>query len=255
MTDEMLLLVGRAAPDTREVGETHARRLKRRGVVDDATVACYEQDPERELADELAVCSAETVYAAPLTAAHTHETATEIPAALRHVPSDVAYLDPVGREPAITDVIAERAAERLPPVEPTSLALVGFGNSARDSGREVVEYHARRLREHSDYAEVTTSYLLQNPAVECARYGVSNDRVVAVPLFFAHNPTTQEQIPAKLELDRGGIAYADPLRTHERVTDALQNAIETRRTTPESELATSDDTVQAVATDGNGRIE
>lgn len=254
MTDETLLLVGRATPDTREVGETHARRLERRDVVDDAMVVCYEQDPERELADELASRSAETVYAAPLTAAHTHETATEIPAALRHVRGDVAYLDPIGRESGVTDALADRAAERLPPVEPTSLALIGFGNSARDCGREVVEYHARRLRKRTDYDEVTTSFLLQNPAVECARYGVTNDRVVAVPLFLAHNPTTREQIPTKLELDRGGIAYADPLRTHEGVTDVLEDVIERRRAAPESG-PTVEGTVQPVATDGNGRVE
>jgi len=254
MTDETLLLVGRDAPAVREVGETHARRLQRRGIVDDATVQCYEQDPERELADTLSSLSAGTVYAVPMAAAHTHETATEVPAALRHVPGTVEYLEPVGREPGVTAALAERAADQLAPSDPTSLALIGFGNSARDSGREVTEYHARRLREQSEYDEVTTSYLLQNPAVECARYGVTNDRVVAVPFFFAHNPTTRDQIPAKLELDRGGIAYADPLGDHERVTDVLQGEIEKRRTVGEAGDVTNTG-VQPVATDGNGRAQ
>jgi sirohydrochlorin ferrochelatase len=253
MTDETLLLVGRDTPHTREVGRTHARRLEERGVVDEARAVWYEQEPERELVAEFESVAAETVYAAPLAAAHTHETATDVPAALRHVPGEVRYLDPIGREAAVTSVLAERAAATLAPAEPTSLVLVALGNSSGSSGRDVAEYHARRLEARSAYDDVTTSYLLQNPAVECARYGVAHDRIVAVPLFLAHGPTTREQIPAKLDLDRGGIAYADPLGTHERITKALAGELRKRRAV--GEPSTSATAVQPVATDGKGHPE
>ncbi|MFC7197472.1 sirohydrochlorin chelatase [Halosimplex aquaticum] len=95
-----------------------------------------------------------------------------------------------------------------------SLVLVGFGSSSKPHHRRTADYHAERLRERTDYGAVLTCYLLQNPAVECVRYGVSTDRAVAVPLFLARSEATEERVPTELELDRGGIEYAEPLGAH-----------------------------------------
>lgn len=257
MTNEALLLVGRDAGHAREVVSTHAHRLRDRSIVDSVHVALYEEEPARELKETFRGIDADVVYVVPMFVAHTHETRDALPRALAYVPGEVRYCEPVGRNPAITDVVTERATEHAAPDGATSLVLVGFGSSSLPYQRQVTEYHASRIRERGDYGEVVTCYLLQNPAVECVRYNVSNERAVALPLFLAAGEMTEREIPTKLELDRGGMEYADPLGEHPRVTDALHAEVERRRTLAESDAAETGEPSlvadrQPVATDGEG---
>lgn len=257
MTNETLLLIGRNAQNAREVYETHADRLASRADVDDVRVATYDAEPVRELRETFAELDGERVYAVPLTAAHTFETTDGVPAALSYVPGEVRYCEPVGRSPAVTDALAQRAADVVRTGDNASLVLVGFGSSSRPYQRQTTEYHAARLSDRSAYGEVLTCYLLQNPAVECVRYNTSTGRTVAVPLFLTECEATEEEIPAKLELDRGGIAYADPLGDHARVTDAIHAEVERQRVLATGGEASSFETElvqsrQPVATDGEG---
>lgn len=262
MPSESLLLVGRDTGYSRDVFETHAERLARRAPVDEVEVATYESEPVRELRDQLAAVTADRVYAIPVCAAHAHETTDGVPAALSYVPGEVRYCEPLGRSPAVTEVLEERGTDRVPAAEDATLVLVGFGSSSKPYHRQTAEYHAARLREQSAYGEVLTCYLLQNPAVECVRYNVSNPRAVAVPLFAARSEATERRVPEELELGRGGIEYADPFGEHPRVTDALHaelekqralaDADESRRSSFEARLLR---TQRPVATDGEGATQ
>lgn len=258
MTTDSLLLIGRETSTARDSFRTHADRLVRRAGVDDVEIALYEEEPVRELRDRFAGIDADTVYAVPMCAAHAHDTLDAVPGALSYVEGDVRYCEPVGRSPAVTDVIEDRAAMSLPPDDDAAIVLVAFGSSSKPHHRRTAEYHAQRLRERSGYGQVISCYLVQNPAVECVRYAVETRRAVAVPLFVTRSPATEERIPAALELDRGGIEYADPLGKHPRITDAIHAEIERRRalSTDSSEDATFEDrltrTTCPVATDGEG---
>jgi Uncharacterized conserved protein len=259
MTGETLLLVGRETSGAREVYETHAERLRDRGAAGSVHVATYEHDPQRELREDLARIPAARTYAVPMCLAHTHETTEALPRAFTALDGEIQYCEPVGRSPSVTGAILDRAAERADDSPSTSLVLVGFGNTSGTYHRQVTEYHATHARERADYGGVLTCYLTQNPAVECVRYNVPTESAVAVPLFVAPGAVTENRIPAKLELDRGGVAYADPLGAHPRVTDAIQDRLETRRalaaSTPEpaSFEAALTETARPLATDGDGR--
>lgn len=229
MTSETLLLVGRDTGYSRDVFETHAERLAGRTAVDEVEVATYESEPVRELRDRLSELTADRVYALPICAAHAHDTIDGVPAALSAVPGEVRYCEPLGRSPAVTEVLEQRGDELVPAGEDATLVLVGFGSSSKPYHRQTAEYHASRLREQSAYGEVLTCYLLQNPAVECVRYNVSNPRAVAVPLFAAPGEATERRVPEELELGRGGIEYAEPLGDHPRITDALHAELEKQR--------------------------
>ena len=111
-----------------------------------------------------------------------------------------------------------------------SLVLVSFGSSSKPHHRRTTDYHAARLREQSEYGQVLTCYLLQNPAVECVRYNVDRERAVAVPFFVSDTEATTSRIPAELELERGGIDYANTLGTHPRLTDAIAAEVRRQRT-------------------------
>jgi sirohydrochlorin ferrochelatase len=258
MTDEALLLIGRNAAGAREVYERHATRLRDRGVVETVEVATYGPDPRGSVSDRLSSVSADRTYAVPMCMAHTNVTTGELPAAFSTTDADVRYCEPLGRSPSVTRAILDRAGERATGPS-TTLVLVGLGNTTGTYHRQVTEYHAAQARDRSGYADVVPCYLMQNPAVECVRYNVSTEAAVAVPLFVAPSAATEEQIPAKLELDRGGLAYADPLGTHPRVTDAIQDRLETQRVLAESVPAPASfeealaETARPVATDGDGR--
>jgi len=259
MTSDTLLLIGRDARNAHAVLETHADRLRRRAVVDAVDVATYEREPGRELRDQFERIAADTVYAVPMCTAHTHDTLDAIPGALSTLSGDVHYAEPLGRSPAVTEVVADRAAAEVDPASDVSLVLVAFGSGSQPYHRQTADYHAARLRERADYDEVRTCYLLQNPAVECVRYATTNARAVAVPLFLSRTEATERRIPDALELDRGGVAYADPYGTHPRITDAVEAELCRQRALAASDApgaATFDAdltaTRQRVATDGDG---
>jgi len=259
MTSETLLLVGRDTGYSRDVFETHAERLAGRTAVDEVEVATYESEPVRELRDRLRSVPGDRVYAVPICAAHSHETVDGVPAALSYVRGEVHYCEPLGRSPAVTEVLRERGTDLVRAGKDATIVLVGFGSSSKPYHRQTAEYHAARLRERSAYGEVLTCYLLQNPAVECVRYNISNPRAVAVPLFAARSEATERRVPEELELDRGGIEYAAPLGEHPRITDALQAELEKQRalaadadpTRPSFEAKLLE-TRRPVATDGEG---
>jgi len=256
MTDDTLLLIGRETTDS-GVYRTHARRLRERGVADAVRVCTYEHDPVEALTETLRDVDAGQVTTVPLCLAHTRETTDRVPAGLATADVPVAYCEPVGRSPALTGAIRDRAQSVRASDEPTTLVLVAFGNTTGSHHRDVAECHARRIREQGDFAAVTTAYLLQNPTVECARYNVSTPAAVAVPLFVAPCTATTDEIPDKLELGRGGLAYASPLGTSPAVTDAIQDRVETRRALgpaagPRSFEDAVTDTARPMATDGDG---
>lgn len=258
MTHDALLLIGRETRQTAETLETHATRLRRRGVAESVQTATYDSEPVRELRDSFERVETDRVFALPFCMAHSHETTTDLPAALSYLPGNAQYCEPLGHSPAITDAILSRAADEREAGADTTLVLVGFGSSSQPYHRQVAEYHASRLRESSDYADVNTCYLLQNPTVECARYNIKTDRAIAVPLFAVRSEATDSEIPTKLELDRGGIRYADPLCEQPLVTDAIaaelakQRALADRESAPESFEASLTRSNQPVATDGEG---
>ncbi|GAA0474312.1 sirohydrochlorin chelatase (plasmid) [Halococcus dombrowskii] len=259
MTSESLLLIGRETGNAHEVFETHAERLTRRTNVDDVSIATYESEPVRELRAQFEAISTDRTYVIPMRAAHTHDTIEDVPAALSYISGNVRYCEPLGRSPAVTEILRKRAVNLVPAGEDASLVIVGFGSSSKPYHRQTTEYHAARLRDGSDYGEVLTCYLLQNPAVECVRYNVSKRRAVAVPLFVTRSEATDERVPDALELGRGGIEYADPFGKHPRITDAIRAEVEKQRTLTVEEPSASVSfetqltrTRRPVATDGEG---
>jgi len=257
MSHDTLLLVASEAGRTTIAFETHARRLRDRNVCDEVQVLRYEHEPRRELGDELRQLDTDRAFVLPLSVAHSHETLEAIPGLFDAIDAPVQYCEPLGRSPLVTEALVDRAAAEVPDGPESSVALVAFGSGGKPHQRQVTEYHADRIRERTAFGEVEACYLLQNPAVECVRYNLSRDHAVAVPLFFADCEATETAIPSKLELDRGGLAYADTLGGHPLIAEAIAAAVETERTLAETDSPrTFEETIAAtarpMATDGDG---
>ncbi|WP_435128705.1 CbiX/SirB N-terminal domain-containing protein [Halobaculum sp. D14] len=257
MTRDALVLLSRDTPHARETLPTHADRLARRGSVDEIHTCYYGHEAQYDLRDQLADVRADRVFAVPMVAAHDRQTTVDVPAALDRIDAAVHYGEPVGRSPAVTAALRDRA-EEASTTEPQALALVALGSSSQPYHRQVAEYHAGRLRGHGAYGEVTTSYVVQNPAVECLRYNVDADRAVVLPLFVVGSQATSDDIPDRLELDRGNLDYAAPLGDHPQLTNAAAAELAKQRVLAENGAAA--DTFEqsltadaaAVATDGRG---
>lgn len=248
MSRETLVLVGRNA--VRSVAERHADRLRNTHIADTVVTATYGTEPYPELEATLSEVRGERAYVVPLCFAHTLETLKDVPRALSRLSGEVRYCEPIGTRQAVTDAIRNRAREAS---DADALVLVALGNSRDDHARTATTFHAARLR--AEFDEVRTAYLLQSPAVECARYTLEADHAVACPLFVADCEATRTQIPEHLELDRGGIDYADPFGADDVVTDAIAAAVERARETPPAAAPGPDLVADAdpVATDGSGR--
>lgn len=257
MTRDALVLLSRDTSRARETLHTHANRLARRGSADEIHTCYYGHEARYDLRDQLGEVQADRVFAIPMVAAHNRETTVDIPSALNRLDATVHYAEPIGRSPAVTAALRDRA-EEASATDPEALALVALGSSSQPYYRQVAEYHAGRLREHGAYEEVTTSYVVQNPAVECLRYNVDADHAVVLPLFVVGSQATTNDIPDRLEPDRGNLDYADPLGDHPQLTNAVDAELAKRRVladdgttagTFEHSLTASS---TAVATDGRG---
>ncbi|GAB6878054.1 sirohydrochlorin chelatase [Halorubrum gandharaense] len=250
MTRETLVLVGRESVSG--VARRHADALRERGIVDRVTVATYGAEPTPDLGAQLAGTDADRLYAVPMRFAHAHETLKDVPRALGRLDCEVRYCDPLGESPATTEAIRARVDD-----DASAVLLVALGNSRDDHARDAAAFHADRLR--GAFEEVRTAFLLQSPAVECARYTLDGDHAVVVPLFLSDCEATTTDIPAKLELDRGGFTYTDPLGDATAITDAIAAEVERERVLAESGAATpGTDLVtnaRPVATDGRGNAE
>lgn len=248
MPRETVVLVGRN--EVQSVAEQHADRLRNANIVDTVTTATYELEPESELRETLSDVRGDQIYAVPICFAHTHETLKDIPRALKRLSGEVQYCDPIGKHQTVTEAIRSRAVAAS---DADALILVALGNSRDSYARTAAKSHAARLR--AGFDEVRTTYLLQSPAVECARYTLEADHAVACPLFVSECEATRDRIPEQLELHRGGIDYAEPFGAHDAVTDAISVAVERARANSEPSTPSPDIVANAdpVATDGRGQ--
>jgi sirohydrochlorin ferrochelatase len=251
MSTDALVLLARDTPHGRTVARTHANRLRDRLAVDHVHTAFHDGDPRQDL--DLPELSVDEIYTVPLRIGHTYATLEDYPAAFASQPAAVNCRGPAGDTSIVTDALLDRA--RAVTAAPETILLVGLGHSRLDHARMAVERHASRLRERSSVTSVETCYLLQNPTVECARYSISQEPAVAVPAFCASCPATREEIPRKLELDRGGLAYADPVGEHPALTTAIHADIEKQRVLSDASAGESTRPPRALATDGLGESE
>lgn len=213
-----LLLVGRETDAAREAARVHARRVERRGTVTEARAALG--GPER-VREAVGAVDAADVYAMP--AAFARRAGDDPRLAATDRPD---RCEPVGRSPSVTAALADRArAAAGGDLEGRSLVLVGLGSGSTPDQRRTTRYHATRLLRRRPVAGVHDCYLLEDPAVECARYETGPDPVV-VPCLLAPTAATRAAIRDRLDADW---PVAEPLGTHPRVTDAIVGEIERRR--------------------------
>jgi sirohydrochlorin cobaltochelatase len=109
-------------------------------------------------------------------------------------------------------------------VTATSLVLVGHGFPRRPHARHPAHDHAERLQEAEPLDEVTPALMKGEPSLETALRSIPGGRAVVVPLFVSDGYFVGEALPERVEDNRPEgltVEYAQPIGTHEKVTDVL----------------------------------
>lgn len=251
MIDGTLLLAGRHTDGPNQAIERHAERLRDRDIAASVQVVHYDRthaiDGDGTALSRTDAPDDEEVFLLPALMTNTRGAEHAMRAIATSIPNPVCVCDPVGRVPTVSRLLLEHAEEAAQPSESTALVLVGFGSDSAPGSRRTLECHERRLRERSDYGDVSSCYLLQDPTVECVRYNVSGRRMVVVPAFVSPGPAIRTEIRAKIRDDRGRVAYAEPIGTHPLLTDAMHAAVAKQYV-----LTTRDSDVPPPATTADG---
>jgi len=230
MINGTLLLVGRYTDGSSQATEVHAERLRDRDIAASVRVARYDRTHAVN-GDGAALSGVDppddgAVFLLPAVMANTRATGHAVRSIAASLPDPVCVCDPIGRAPVVSRLLLERAESAVEPSAETALVLVGFGSGSPPESRGPLGYHERRLREQSDYGDVQSCYLLQDPAAECVRYNTSGRRMAVVPAFISPGPAIRTEIRAKIRDER--VTYAEPIGTHPLLTDAMHAAVTKR---------------------------
>ncbi len=231
-TDEALVIVAHGShlnPDSSTPTFAHADTIREADAFETVREAFWKEEPSfREV---LRIVDVETVYVVPMFISEGYFTEQVIPRELRLQDWDVTdwesdgtsadhaaytatdtgttvqYCGPVGTHDSMTDVIVQRARSVTDDPNVGSgvgLAVVGHGTERNENSAKAIEYHADRIRETYDFAEVKAMFMDESPEVDDVATLFESDDVVVVPLFVADGYHTQEDIPADMGLDLDG---------------------------------------------------
>lgn len=251
-----LILLGHGShlnADSAAAVRRHARAVRARGLFGEVLEGYWKEEPS--LRQLLRLARFRDVTVVPLFVSEGYFTGTVIPRELGldwrgPVPPGglntvlegrrVHYTRPYGVHPAMTGVIAARAAEVRGVWEPgrTALVVLGHGTGRDRQSQQAILQAAAALREGGQFAEVQALYLDQRPRVEDWPDLTRAPDVVIVPFFASEGWHTQETIPHDLGLGGpvtefpdlpGGprrVFYSRPVGTHPDVTGVIVRLVE-----------------------------
>lgn len=211
-----LLIVGHGStvnPDSSEPSLKHAAEIRRRGIF--AEVACCFWKEEPSLRDALHFFQGpaiEDVYVVPNFISEGYFTQTVIPRELELEGRETErangqiwkYCEPVGNNPAMTELLLARAQAVAPGVPEckASLLIVGHGTSLNDNSALAAKREVEKIRTRGKYAAVLNVYMEEAPLVADWAKLTNSPHVIVVPFFISDGLHSDEDIPVLLGIER-----------------------------------------------------
>lgn len=210
----------------------HAAALRARGLFDDVHVAFWKEEPSlARVFDEI---TAEDVTVVPVFISAGYFTREVIPREMRldgpltrRDGQVIRYTEPIGAHPSLARVVLQRAAE-AGATPGDALAVLGHGTPRNPGSERNIYRQTENVRALGVHAEVTTTFLDQEPNMRDVFSMVRAECVVMVPLFIADGWHVGETIPEDMALDgvetrRDGrrLRYAAAVGTHDAVVDVI----------------------------------
>jgi sirohydrochlorin cobaltochelatase len=207
-----LLIVGHGSTVNAESSAptlTHAADIRRRNIFAEVQCAFWKEEPS--LRDALLFFrdgGIQDVYVVPNFISEGYFTQTVIPrelelsGAITERPSGQIwkYCEPVGSNPAMTDLLLERAREIAPNAVPaeTSLLIVAHGTELNDNSAVAAKREAEKVRGRADFAQVLNVYMEEPPLVADWPKLTRTPNVIVVPFFISDGLHSYEDIPVLL---------------------------------------------------------
>jgi sirohydrochlorin cobaltochelatase len=214
-------------PDSSAPTLAHAAEIRRRRIFADVRCAFWKE--EASLRDALFLFDSESirdVYVVPNFISEGYFTQTVIPRELelngqitkRSNGQTWKYCEPVGNNPAMTELLLKRAREVAPGVDPakTSLLIVAHGTDLNENSAVAAKREAEKIRGFGKFAEVLNVYMEEPPLVSDWRKLTKTRNVVVVPFFISDGLHSYEDIPQLIGIvvaagvDRGRLGSAPP---------------------------------------------
>jgi sirohydrochlorin cobaltochelatase len=212
---------------------THARQLRRRGRFEEVRTAFWKEEPS--LSRALDGCEARDIAVVPVFISDGYFSKVVVPREMRLAGAlteregqRIRYTAPVGADPSLAGVIAERALE-AGATPRDAVAVLGHGTRTNADSERNVFAMADRLRDQRQFAEVGAVFLDQEPSMLNLLREFRAQTVVVVPFFIAEGWHVGQTIPEDLALEgaetrRGGriVRYAAPVGTHPQTADVIE---------------------------------
>jgi sirohydrochlorin cobaltochelatase len=239
-----LLLIGHGSSEDDRVGEPVrqlADQLADLDAFDEVAVAFVREEPRVEGAIER--CEADEVVVVPILMSQGYFADRVVPERLglgadeREDVSEVAgrrvvYLDAIGTDPSMVEIVDTRIREALEgeAVGPGGVAVVvtGHGTTAHEDSSGSTERVVAELDGRGDFGEVRAAFLDEPPGVVESIRKVEYGNIVVVPFFLAEGPHVAEEIPEMLgseesfdgfprEVDGHRVWYTRPVGTSSHI--------------------------------------
>src|SRR5450631_1789971 len=178
-TSGALLIVGHGStvnPDSSAPTLGHAAEIRRRKFLVDVACAFWKEEPSLRDAlfffDDSAI---KEVYVVPNFISEGYFTQTVIPRELelggrvskRANGQTWKYCEPVGNDPAMTELLLKRAKEVAPdaPAGSTTLVIAAHGTDLNENSALAAKREAEKIRELDRYAAVLNLYMEEPPLI------------------------------------------------------------------------------------------
>ena len=108
------------------------------------------------------------------------------------------YCEPVGSNPAVTELLLNRAREVAAGRGDTSLLIVAHGTELNDNSAIAAKREAAKIRARGEFAEVLNVYMEEPPLVSDWAKLTRTRNIVVVPFFISDGLHSYEDIPQLL---------------------------------------------------------
>jgi sirohydrochlorin cobaltochelatase len=157
--------------------------------------------------DALDLVASEDVYVTPNFISEGYFTQTILPRELQLTGPltlmgnrRVKYCRPVGSHPGMTELVAQRARESAPDIDPANatLVIVGHGTPQHKNSATAVHAQVAAIAGRGIWGQVIGAYLEEPPFISNWQEFVRSSEVVVVPFFIADGMHAHDDLPRLL---------------------------------------------------------
>jgi sirohydrochlorin cobaltochelatase len=207
-----LLIVGHGStvnPDSSAPTLAHAAEIRSQKIFAEISCAFWKEEPSlRDALFSFDDPVIKDVYVVPNFISEGYFTQTVIPRELelegritkRANGQTWKYCEPVGNDPAMTELLLKRAQEIAPeaPARSTTLIIAAHGTDLNENSALAAKREAEKIRELGRYAAVLNLYMEEAPLIADWMKLTQTENVVVVPFFISDGLHSYEDIPVML---------------------------------------------------------